>query len=125
MTAIRDRSIKLTGYLESKLLESKYFIPLGQVSSRQATFDDSNPGFTIITSPDPSSRGAQLSLMFLPTGSEVMRRVSRGLTSYGVVGDKREPDVIRLAPAPLYNSMEDCERAVGYLEVVLDELRAG
>ena len=41
-----------------------------------------------------------------------MPRVLQGLERRGVVGDSRKPDVIRLAPAPLYNTFEDVERAV-------------
>ena len=60
--------------------------------------------------------------MFLPTGHGVMPRVLAGLEARGVVGDSRKPDVIRLAPAPLYNTFEDVERAVSVLEEVLAEV---
>lgn len=51
-----------------------------------------------------------------------MRSVFSGLKRRGVIGDEREPDVIRLAPAPLYNSFSDCERATEILEEVLAAL---
>lgn len=119
--------MKLTVYLETRLVQSAFYVPLGEVATRYPQGSESastNPGFTIITPDDPESRGAQLSLLFLPKGSEVMRRVFKGLSSYGVVGDEREPDVIRLTPAPLYNSLDDCERAATYLEDVLRGLKA-
>ena len=50
-----------------------------------------------------------------------MQKVLAGLKSYGVIGDERQPDVIRLAPAALYNTMEDCEAAARYLERVFEE----
>lgn len=98
-----------------------------------------DPRFTIITpSPfSPSSftsplsdgvdlttnqiRGAQLSLLW-PAGEGTMQRVFKGLKRRGVIGDERDPDVIRLSPAPMYNSFGDCERAVKVLEEVLDEV---
>lgn len=122
MPAVRERSLKLTGYLEMRLVQSAFYVPLDEVATkypRGSASASTNPGFTIITPNDPEFRGAQLSLLFLPTGSEVMRRVFKGLSSYGVIGDEREPDVIRMAPTPLYTSIDDCERAATYLEAVL------
>ncbi|KAF8078037.1 pyridoxal phosphate-dependent transferase [Lyophyllum atratum] len=104
MGPIRERSLLLTGTLEKLLVKSKHFVPL------------SEPGFTIITPTDPSQRGAQLSLLFLPVGSGVMQKIFTALSDNGVIGDEREPDVIRLAAVPLYNTMHDCEQAVHYLE---------
>ena len=77
---------------------------------------------TIITPGNVAERGSQLSLVFLPTGRGVMPRVLKGLEARGVVGDSRKPDVIRLAPAPLYNTFEDVERAVRVLDEVLAEV---
>ncbi len=51
-----------------------------------------------------------------------MARVHGALKSHGVVGDEREPDVIRLTPAPLYNTWTECERAAEVLERVFEEL---
>ncbi|RDB21270.1 Kynureninase [Hypsizygus marmoreus] len=117
MGPIRERSLLLTGALEKHLLESEYFVPLRDVASRYSSnASAAKPGFTIITPTEPSKRGAQLSLLFLPIGSGVMQKVFAALSDYGVVGDEREPDVIRLAPIPLYNTIKDCERGAFYLE---------
>jgi kynureninase len=125
MSTLRERSIRVTGYLETRLVQSKFYIPLAEVASRYASgsASSSEPGFTIITPSDPECRGAQLSLLILPSGSGMMQRVSANLQSHGVIGDKRDPDVIRLAPTALYNSLEDCNRAATYLDQVLQFLQ--
>ena len=112
MGPLRERSVELTRVLETLLKQSQYFIPVDQVSKNIGT----RHGFTIITPSDTAHRGAQLSLLFLPTGSEVMRTVFKYLSENGVIGDEREPDVIRLAPTPLYNTLKDCEEAAAVLE---------
>ena len=126
MGTIRERSIQLTGALESLLRRSKYFLPLNSVSQKYPGFstDGIEAKFTIVTSDDPSLRGAQLSLMFLPKGSGVMERIFGALCSYGVIGDERKPDVIRLAPVPLYNTVDDCEQAAFYLEKAFQSIQA-
>ena len=116
MGPLRERSKMLTGKLEALLRQSKFFVPPEQASARR------HPGFTIITPTDPESRGAQLSLLFLPRGTGIMGRVFTGLKEWGVIGDSRKPDVIRLAPIPLYNTEEDVEAAAGYLNVVLSRV---
>jgi kynureninase len=85
MPALRERSIRLTGYLESQLA-----------------------GAEIITPRDPSRRGAQLSVRIRGGASQLSRRLRH---EHGVIADFREPDVIRLAPVPLYSSYHDCWRA--------------
>ncbi|KAJ7063208.1 pyridoxal phosphate-dependent transferase [Mycena amicta] len=116
MQVLRERSLELTGTLERLLQQSKYFIP----ATEAPTWTSSRPAFTIITPSNPASRGAQLSLLFLSDG--LMQRVHEGLTSFGVIGDERKPDVIRLAPAPLFNTLKDCEQGALLLERVLDGL---
>ena len=116
MGPLRERSKVLTGNLESLLGNSRFFVPPEEASKRN------DPGFTIITPPDPESRGAQLSLLFLPQGTGVMDRVFAGLKKFGVIGDDRKPDVIRLAPTPLYNTEEDVETAAKCLDDVLAHL---
>jgi kynureninase len=87
MKALRTKSLLLTGYLEFLLL---------QIPNHQ-------DWFTIITPTDPQQRGCQLSLLMHRKGKMVFDR----LASDGVIADWREPDVIRLAPVPLYNSFQD------------------
>ena len=67
--------------------------------------------FEIITPNNPSQRGAQLSILAKGQGKQLFDR----LTDLGVIADWREPNVIRIAPAPLYNSYEDCFRFAQYL----------
>lgn len=90
MGPLRARSLKLTAYLEKLLLSSQAY-KIGR--------------FSIITPSDPESRGAQLSLRLDP---EILETVMHGLEERGVVVDERKPDVIRVAPAPLYNTFADC-----------------
>lgn len=89
MTEIRKKSVRLTGYLEHLLLEG--------------TTDESRP-FRIITPSDPNARGAQLSLLLKPG---LLNQVAQALEDAGIVCDKREPDVVRVAPAPLYNTFTE------------------
>jgi kynureninase len=88
MKELREKSEKLTGYMEY-LLRDVTELP-----------------FVIITPDHPRRRGCQLSLLFAERGREVFEK----LTDAGVVADWREPNVIRIAPVPLYNSFEDCYR---------------
>lgn len=60
--------------------------------------------FEIITPRDPAKRGAQLSILVHGQGKALFD----ALSAEGVVADWREPNVIRIAPVPLYNSFEDC-----------------
>ena len=69
----------------------------------------------IITPKDPTKRGAQLSIVAHGQG----RSLFDALTELGVVADWREPNVIRIAPAPLYNSYEDCFRFGKHLEAAI------
>lgn len=90
MDALRAKSVSLTGYLE--------FL-LDRLSS---------PDFCIITPRDPHQRGAQLSLRIRRHGRALCDR----LTGCGVLGDWREPDILRVAPVPLYSSYVDAYRFV-------------
>ena len=60
----------------------------------------------IITPADPAQRGCQLSLLVHQRGRELFDF----LAAQGIIGDWREPNVIRLAPVPLYNSFGDVQR---------------
>lgn len=87
MEALRAKSLKLTAYLEFIIDE----------------LNKEYGGFEIITPRDPQQRGAQLSIFFHKNGKALFDY----LVENGVIGDWREPNVIRIAPVPLYNSFED------------------
>lgn len=93
MPALRARSIALTAWLE-ELLEARL---AGRIE--------------VLTPRDPEARGAQLSVR-LSGARGSGRALFDRLLAGGLTCDWREPDVIRLAPAPMYNSYEDCWRAV-------------
>jgi kynureninase len=100
MDALRDKSIRLTGYLHSLLHPLCAEQPL-----------------EIITPPQPDCRGAQLSVRLRGVDAE---RVSDELRRrHGVIADSRRPEVIRFAPAPLYSTFHDCWRAATALREVL------
>ncbi|NND77567.1 MAG: kynureninase [Flavobacteriales bacterium] len=87
-----EKSKKLTAFLE--------FI-IEDISSKKE-----NVSFEIITPKDPYQRGCQLSILCHGQG----RSLFDHLTENGVFADWREPNVIRIAPVPLYNSFEDVYR---------------
>ena len=97
MDALRARSLRLTGYLEALI--------------RERLADT----LQVVTPADPAQRGAQLSLR-VAGGRERGRALFGFLESQGVVGDWREPDVIRISPAPLYNNHADILRFVRGVE---------
>jgi kynureninase len=99
MSAIRAKSLLLTGYLEY-LIDSE--IPKDQAE--------------VITPRDPERRGCQLSLL---TAMPV-KPVHQQLEAAGVIVDVREPNVIRLAPCPLYNTFTEVHRFVTILKDSLD-----
>lgn len=73
------------------------------------------PGIRIITPEDPTCRGCQLSLFVERHGREVFGQ----LTQKGIIADWREPNVIRIAHVPLYNTRADMEDLVTILHDVL------
>ena len=60
----------------------------------------------VVTGADPRQRGCQLSIR-IRGGGQRARRAYAALAERGVIGDWREPDTIRLAPVPFYNSFKD------------------
>jgi kynureninase len=97
MGALRGRSERLTGYLERLIRERL------------------QDALAIITPSEPARRGAQLSLR-VAGGRERGRQLFEHLSARGVLGDWREPDVIRISPAPLYNNHADILRFVRAVE---------
>lgn len=88
MDKLIAKSKLLTGYLEFLLLNGK------------------RKDFKIITPEDAAQRGCQLSIVMNENG----KKTFDALTQNGVIADWREPDVIRVAPVPLYNTFEDVYR---------------
>jgi kynureninase len=86
MADIRRKSVHITAYAEHLLLST---------GSSQ---------FRIITPSDPAARGTQLSVKLVPGRLETLMEM---LDEAGIVVDKRKPDVIRVAPVPLYNTYEE------------------
>jgi kynureninase len=114
LPAIRQKSLLLTAYMELLLTE---LVPPGCVE--------------IITPADPNQRGAQLSIRLLPNklksseldstayevgtgveGTDDASILQRQLLDEGIMVDRHPPDMIRMAPAPLYNNFTDVLRAV-------------
>ncbi len=87
---IRKKSLKLTGFLEECI----------------QSIDPEGKYINIITPHNPEERGAQLSLVFASRGKQVFEK----LTQSGIIVDWREPSVIRVAPAPLYNTFTEVYR---------------
>ncbi len=85
MERLRAKSVALTGYLE--------FLLEGIAS----------PKFSIITPRESGRRGAQISIRIPDKGKAFCEE----LAGAGVIGDWREPDILRVAPVPLYNSYQD------------------
>jgi len=96
MPALRRKSERLTGYLE-------YLV-------------DRIPGgrYEIITPRDPAQRGCQLSLLV----HENARECEQALEEAGVICDFREPNVIRAAPTPFYNTFHEVWRFSRVLSAV-------
>jgi kynureninase len=114
MDALINKAEKLTGYLEFVVDE----INKTQVSSSkyQDSGNKNQDGFLeIITPRDKKQRGCQLSIVAHGRGKELFNK----LTEAGVIADWREPNVIRCAPVPLYNSFEDVYRFGEILKAAL------
>jgi kynureninase len=84
MGRLREKSVRLTGYLEFIL-------------------DGFRDKMSIISPRDPQQRGCQLSIVVKENGRELFDF----LTKNHIMADWREPDVMRMSPVPLYNSFED------------------
>lgn len=90
MKNLRKKSEQLTGYLEFLL----------------NTIDPNSDFFKLLTPANPKERGCQLSLFMKKNGRKIFDRIIKA----GVMADWREPNVIRVAPVPLYNTFEEVFR---------------
>lgn len=101
MPALRAKSVRLTGYLHALL----------DIHCKDA--------LTVVTPRDPGARGCQLSLR-LHRSRDQARATFDALHRRGFVGDWREPDVIRVAPIPMYNRFVDVWE---FVQALSQELR--
>lgn len=101
MDKITEKAVKLTGFMEYVVNE------INMLKGHEI--------LQIITPHDPKDRGCQLSIVVKENGRSVFER----LQDQGVISDWREPDVIRLAPVPLYNSFTDVYRFGQILKSIL------
>ncbi len=104
MEAIGEKRDKLTAYLEFVITS------ISEKNKEKVTFE-------IITPKNPKYRGAQLSILIHGKGKPLFD----ALSNEGIIADWREPNVIRVAPAPLYNSFEDCYWFGYFLEKAINE----
>lgn len=109
--ALRERSIRLTQFLQDRLQQSPYI----------STTPSDKLAFQILTPLDQKARGCQLLLKFYPD-EQVMETVFSALHQKGIIVDERRPSVIRIAPTPLYNTFEEVDYAVKCLDAALDEI---
>ncbi|HKZ73638.1 MAG TPA: hypothetical protein VJ011_06200, partial [Steroidobacteraceae bacterium] len=100
MASLRRKSVELSAFLERLVMRL--------------------PGVQIITPKSADARGCQMSLR-LNAERAPAERVFQRLTASGAVCDWREPDVVRVAPVPLYNSFEDVRAFAERLERALKE----
>ncbi|PLW04338.1 hypothetical protein PCASD_26826, partial [Puccinia coronata f. sp. avenae] len=113
LSSLRARSEELTGYLEiclqglSSYVDPRCAPEYPECLSEQQRTRARAVAFTIITPSVPAHRGSQLSLLFLPPGNGWMNKVARLLLDQGIIGDERQPDVLRLTPVAMYSSFED------------------
>lgn len=89
MAALREKSVKLTGFLERVIDEAS-----AKCGGR----------FRIITPREPERRGCQLSIEVAGDAEGLLKALHAG----GAMCDFRRPNVIRVAPTPLYNTFRDC-----------------
>ena len=99
MKTLVEKSKKLTGYFEFLLKQL-----------------DENV-IRVITPTNPDERGCQLSIQV----KNANKKLHNKLTEAGVISDWREPDVIRCAPVPLYNSYLDVYQMVEKLKTILND----
>ena len=100
MTALLEKSKSLTGFLAFCLNDME------------------DERIRIVTPEDPNQRGCQLSIQVQNADKTLFDKI----TAEGVIADWREPDVIRVAPVPLYNSYADVYKFAETLKIALIDL---
>jgi len=103
MQRLREKALLLTGYLEYLVQE------IGDEFIK------------IITPSDPEARGCQLSIQVKNANKTLYDKISKK----GVIADWREPDVIRVAPVPMYNSFTDVFMFASILKEQIEALPNG
>lgn len=98
MKTLRKKSELLTGYLHYLLEERS--------ETRDQRSENEEQKFSILTPQNKNERGCQLSIQMKSGGKKIFEK----LTKAGVIADWREPDAIRVAPVPLYNTFQDVYR---------------
>jgi kynureninase len=98
---LQVKSVALTGYMEFLIKE---------INKQQ-----NEELFRIITPANPKERGCQLSVVCRQNAKAIFKH----LADNGIIGDWREPDVIRLSPVPLYNTFHDVYLAVQHLSAAV------
>ena len=109
IAATRRKALLLTGYLEALLKAT---------GVEKATAAGRTQAVEIVTPADPEQRGCQLSLRvvgFGGTAAMSLHTLKERLDNYGIVTDAREPDIVRVSPAPLYNTYNDVFTVVSAL----------
>jgi kynureninase len=104
MPALRERSLRLTGYL-------------------RGLFDDvvATRPLSVITPREPERHGCQLSVRLHEGNAGALTKRLR--FEHGVIADARQPDIVRFAPVPLYSTYQDCRRAAEALATTVEETR--
>jgi kynureninase len=97
---------------KSWLLSEYLFFIIDEINAKQ-----SEKIIEIITPRNPEARGCQVSMLMLQHGKAIFN----ALLQNGVIADWREPNVIRIAPVPLYNTFEDVWRLGNMIEGILGE----
>lgn len=116
---LRQKSLELTNFMEKLLTQSKFYLKADAVPSEF--------GFKILTPSNQQERGSQLSILFQPhhedKAQNVMECVNEYLHDHGIICDERRPDVIRLAPVPLYNTFKEVVIVVKRVEEALENVK--
>jgi len=98
-------------HTKRKLLAAYLHFVLAEINETQG-----HKAMEVITPVNEEERGCQVSILMLEKGRETFE----ALTSQGVIADWREPNVIRVAPVPLYNSFEDIWRFGDIIKGILN-----